>query len=234
MNILKVTSKFNSVFLAVILVAGTIVAFSPSFMTADAQSESYYGMDKDRKSYGKDVNVKSIKCNNVNVNINGLELNVLPPALSTLLTGGEADDNAYSYGSGERNYGSESSGSETDFRFICINNNNNTVVGVDNGTTPIQPEPITCEECFTENLTVGQLNSLLSFLAILNFENLEGLCEFLSDSTTSNANKLVVLVSLLSGIEGITEENFDSVVDCLEELGLIIVPPDFELPIPQP
>jgi hypothetical protein len=68
----------------------------------------------------------------------------LPPALSTLLTGGEADDNAYSYGSGNGNYGSKSSDSETDFKFICINNNNNTLVrggGEEEEEKTIPPSP---------------------------------------------------------------------------------------------
>jgi hypothetical protein len=124
LNKLVLIKETSTIFLPIVLLIGTITLIYPSFIIG-AQAESYYGgMDKDRKS----INVSSLKCNNINVNVNGLELDVLPPSLSTLLTGGEANDNAYSYGSVNGNYGSESSGSETDFRFICINNNNNTVV----------------------------------------------------------------------------------------------------------
>jgi hypothetical protein len=150
-----VSIKINALFLIIVLIAGTITLIFPSSITASAQTESYYGMDQDRKSHGKDVSVKSIKCNNINVNVNGLELDVLPPALSTLLTGGEEDDNAYSYGSGERNYGSESSGSETDFRFICINNNNNTVIEGEEPVTPPTP-PGPPEPPTTATLTVNK------------------------------------------------------------------------------
>src|SRR5215212_120217 len=113
-----------------------------------AQAQPYYGMDNnyDKKSYGKNVNVKSIKCKNINVNVNGLELNVLPQALRTLLTGGEADDNAYAYGGGNGNYGSASSSSDNDFKIICINNNNNAVI-----EEPIPPGPTTA------NLNVAKL-----------------------------------------------------------------------------
>jgi hypothetical protein len=45
----------------------------------------------DKKSHGKDVSVKSIKCNNINVNVNGLELDVLPPFL-TGIAASEGDE----------------------------------------------------------------------------------------------------------------------------------------------
>jgi hypothetical protein len=46
-------------------------------MVGTAQAEPYYGMDSyDKKSNRKDVNAKSIKCNNINVNVNGLELDI--------------------------------------------------------------------------------------------------------------------------------------------------------------
>jgi hypothetical protein len=149
LSIIKLTKKFNVLFFAALLLVGTIAASSQLFMLG-AQAEPYYGMDKDRK----DVKVSSLKCNNINVNVNGLELDVLPTALSTLLTGGEEDDNAYSYGSGERNYGSESSGSETDFRFICINNNNNTVIEEEEEEEEEPPQP---PEPITTTLTVTKL-----------------------------------------------------------------------------
>ena len=128
MSKLTLTKTTSAIFLAIVLVTGTITSLSfPSFIIKgmEAQAQPYYGMDKDRKV----VSVSSLKCNNINVNVNGLELEILPSALSTLLTGEEADASAYSYGSGTGNYGSGQSSSENDFRFICINNNNNIVVG---------------------------------------------------------------------------------------------------------
>jgi len=41
------------------------------------QAEPYYGMDNDRK----DISISSLKYNNINVNVNGLELDVFPPFL---------------------------------------------------------------------------------------------------------------------------------------------------------
>ena len=96
LNKIVLIKETSTIFLAIILLIGTITLIYPAFIIG-AQAESYYGgMDKDRKSF----NVSSLKCNNINVNVNGLELEVLPPSLSILLTNGEADANAYSYGSG--------------------------------------------------------------------------------------------------------------------------------------
>src|SRR5215216_1984305 len=109
-------------------------------MLGNAQAEPYYGMDKDRK----DVSVKSIKCNNINVNVNGLELNLTSvPFLSNLLASeanaDEGERGANSYGSGSGSYDDKKSDSDN-FRFVCINNNNNTVVAVNE---PPSEEPTT-------------------------------------------------------------------------------------------
>ena len=110
------TTKYNSVFLATVLVAGIIALSYPSFMVG-AQAQQFNGMDQrynnyepeygtdnkynsyepeygtdygmnsyDKKPYGKDnsydkskdsssVTVKKIKCNNINVNLNGFSGN---------------------------------------------------------------------------------------------------------------------------------------------------------------
>src|SRR5829696_4672108 len=171
MNTSTKTTKISAVFLATVLLAGIIAVSSPSFM-AGAQAEPYYGMDNNyKKSNGKDVSVKAIKCNNINVNVNGLELNVLPPVLSGLVgseaqASDEGERGASSYGSGNGgSYGGGSSGSDGDFKFICINNNNNTVVGEDGdddgGVTP--PPEETCQGCFDE-LSAGLQDAIDAFL----------------------------------------------------------------------
>jgi hypothetical protein len=79
LNILKVTSKFNSIFLATILVAGMIAAISPSIMT-NAQA---FQMDNNyvKKSHGKDVSVTSIKntgglvSSNINTDLSASNIN---------------------------------------------------------------------------------------------------------------------------------------------------------------
>ena len=207
--------------------------------------DSEYGMDNDYKDrYGKDSYesqyssyvkdnykskdsnkiVKKINCNNVNVNVNGLELNLTSaPFLSNLLASESNKDREKgtgSYGIGERRYDRrQHSDSGKDFKFICINNNNNTVV-IGNEPTPVQPEPepLTCEECFTENLTVEQLTNVLSVLSAGNYTNLEVLCEFtLSNPTVFNETKLFLISNIFSRA-GIPDEDTTRVLECLERL----------------
>ncbi|HEX7257038.1 MAG TPA: hypothetical protein VF242_03170 [Nitrososphaeraceae archaeon] len=196
MSKLTVTTKDNilSLILATVLVAGTIALSSLSFMTADAQSESYYGMDKDRK----DVNSKSIKCNNVNVNINGLELNVLPPTLANVLAQddeGEISVGSYgSYGDGQSSYDNKNS-----FKFVCINNNNNTVVvGEEPPVPPVPPVVNECAEdieaCFEEFFS-------------------SELFELLTEALESSAGLTVEING-----EEVTLRSFEDICDALEGL----------------
>lgn len=89
MNKIQLT-KVNALFQATVLLLGTIAAFYPSFMVGTTQAQIYHdGMDNNyEKSYGKDVSVKSIKCNNINANVNGLDLVRLPPFLTGLISDG--------------------------------------------------------------------------------------------------------------------------------------------------
>jgi hypothetical protein len=159
-----VSIKINILFFSAILIAGTIALSLPSFMAGVQAQQDYGGMDNSYENYyGKDnykskdnsVFVKKINCNNINANVNGLELDVLPPALANLLQGDEGDSGASSYGSGERSYGSggQSGYDNNSFKFICINNNNNTVIA-DNDDDVIDecPEAEGIEACFEQVL----------------------------------------------------------------------------------
>ncbi len=152
MKNLVLTKKTSAIFLAIVLVAGTIATFIPSFMVGTAQAQPYYGMDRDRESDRKSVSVSSLKCNNINVNVNGLELDVFPPFLG----GGEGlaaeAQNANTDASSFAGNGPNGESEINDFRFICINNNNNTVVEVDDGVTPPTPAEEECVLCFTNVL----------------------------------------------------------------------------------
>jgi hypothetical protein len=100
------------------------------------------------------MSLKSIKCDNINLNVNGLELNVTSfPFLNGLASDEveayEAERSAGSYGS----YGVGYSGSDRDFRSVCINNNNNTVVEAP--PPPVEdecPEAEDIESCFRQFL----------------------------------------------------------------------------------
>src|SRR5829696_6118857 len=311
MTISTVTTKISTIFLAIVLVAGTIALSPPSFMNvaqATSDHEKYddkksygkdrdesrdhekyddkksygkdrddkksYGKDRDesrdhekyddKKSYGKDrdeskytsygkdrdsdkskdssVNIKKVKCNNVNVNVNGLELNVLPPVLSGLIeseaqASDEGERGASSYGSGNGgSYGGGQSSSDGDFKFVCINNNNNTVVGVDedeDGVTP-PPQPIEdkCEECFNANATLaGIITDLLEVPGAIplspQFEGvvigadvttIAELCDFLNDeiaegNISQTAEALATVISIILSSSPHPDVTEDSFVD---------------------
>ena len=165
----------NAIFLAIVLVAVTITLFPPSFMKDAQAQQDYYGINNNYENdYGKDsdkskdnVFVNKINCNNINVNVNGLELDGLPPFLGNLIPDGDAYgySDVSSYGNSERSYGSGQSDSGKDFRFICINNNNNTI---------IEEEPIPST---TASLTVKK-----QVFGCDNFDPIEMDCDFQNNS----------------------------------------------------
>jgi hypothetical protein len=78
---------------------------------------------------------------------------------------------------------------ENNFAFVCINNNNNTVV------EEPQPELVTCEDCFRQNLNTAEFEDLEETLAnglqivvggeFIIVNSLEDLCEALEAATTT-------------------------------------------------
>ena len=235
-------------FLAIVLVLGIIATVSPSFMFG-AQAELEDELDNNyKKSYGKDnyksteypsyekdnsyqskdssnVIIKKIKCNNINVNLNGfngIEVNALPPALNGLATDDEAqaadegEIGASFSGSGERNTNGYQH-NDKDFRFVCINNNDFVVVEE-------EEEPPTCEECFTENLDEQQIIELKRVLALTDLTpTLEAFCDLLSNPNVPNEAKLLVLGGAFVGAN-IDNELSIIIAECLEDLGIIELP----------
>ncbi|HET7643155.1 MAG TPA: hypothetical protein VFK40_06580 [Nitrososphaeraceae archaeon] len=111
---------------SIIIFIGLLVILLPlgnSLNISNANAIADFDNKEDRK---QQVGVNSLKCNNINVNVNGLELNVLPPFLDgdeVAATAADDETNANSFDNNEGN------SQINDFRFICINNNNNTVIG---------------------------------------------------------------------------------------------------------
>jgi hypothetical protein len=210
------TKTTSAIFLAIVPVIGTIVAVNSLFMVG-AQAEPYDGIHNDRK----DDTISSLNCNNINVNVNGLELDILPPSLSTLITGGEADATAYSYASGNGNYDSESSNTDNDFRVICINNNNNTIIEEETPIPPTPPLPQTCEECFEQKLNTTSLNNFLGFLSGVGF-SLTDFCNALADQEGEGAIELAVTLNLK--VVSISDSEIQAVIQCLKDIGFIPPP----------
>jgi hypothetical protein len=253
----------SAIFLAIVLVLGTIALTVPSFSVeaqATSDREKDYDNDyEDKNSYDKDdykseyssygkydrdydkskkdsnsVSIKKVKCNNINVNLNGIDVNIggLPNTDPVALAQEVEDDDEEIESNSIENDNDESykdrdgkSDSNTNSRIICINNNNN-IVGE-------EPE-LTCEECFTENLNDEELENLIQILTLIDLEDLEGICEALSDPTFSNQEKILGLVLLLSIATDGDVDTIRDILECLEDLELVIVPEELPIPIPEP
>jgi hypothetical protein len=204
------TKRNSAIFLATLLVLGTIATILPS-----AQAQSYYehGYDSQYPSYKDNNNykskdsssnsviVKKIKCNNINSNNNGIDVNVGSSNSNDAIAEAQAEDEDQAtttpngLGYGERNNGYKQN--DKDFKFVCINNNDNEI-------TPILPEPepmIICEECFTENLTPEQLAVLNSILVNFRVPLFPGVpeSEIMIDITSLPA--FCTILTLLQGEE---------------------------------
>jgi hypothetical protein len=266
------STKINTGFLAIVLIIGTFAAISPSFMTGaqaflmDDNYEQDYGMDSydDKQSYGKEDNrydkfkdssnviVKNIECNNINVNNNGFneaELNSLQPFLNGLASeeaqalADEGEIGASSIVSD----GGRPSGSDTDFRVVCIYNNDNVVVE-ERGEESITK---LCEECFAANsrLQTAILNTLVGFDNIFSApfieppntgiliigpgtDTIEQLCGMIEASsefygvpvTDVTLEEFIKTLLVKIGRIDITtlESEIDALIECLLKAGIIV------------
>ena len=121
----------SSLILIMLLTAGVdLVSYSNVYASEDYDTkQSEMDLDLSDDHYyvfpQNDNPLQKIKCNNINVNVNGLELDVFPQTLAddsgiaAEAVEDNTDENSFA---GNNGHVSEIN----DFRFICINNNNNT------------------------------------------------------------------------------------------------------------
>src|ERR687898_3390559 len=216
----------------------------------DSYAKKAYGSDDSKSqysTYGKDnekskdsVSIKKVKCNNINLNLNGVNITAGGSANGGANGAAEGSEsiaaNGYGNGNGERKHVDKKDG----FTFICINNNNNNVTG-GNVTAPPAPTPEPeppvneCEECF-DNLTVDLqviLNAALAEgftigeLEVPAGSTVEELCELL-DGVAPLEITLRDLIGFIFS-EGITNEDdifsLLGLLLCLQALDLV----DFDL-----
>jgi hypothetical protein len=186
---------------------------SPSFIN-NAQAITMDNNNNFKKLFGIDVSIKYVKCNNINVNVNGftLDLGAFPELLGgEVAATAETETGANSLGSkGGSNNGP--SGSTSGFVFVCINNNNNAGQGEDeNG------EPQNCEDCFSV-LDETQIDFLL---IDVEETSIEGFCEDLTRIPNGNEETLGVLNVLDDVVHDITQEEIDAIIACLIDTGVI-------------
>ena len=175
------------------------------------------------------------------------ELDGLPPSLGGLLNGGEGDEGQYganSYGS----YDGQQSGydnNKNSFKFVCINNNNNTVIVREEPVLPIPPVVNECEECLGADITVqaaieGFLVNLVEDFEVSfdeeiifipeDVDTIEQLCPLLEGHTDVLLRILfTILVTGQFGAE--TPESVETLIECLLEAGIIVegTPPTFPM-----
>src|ERR687897_804506 len=125
-------------FLIAVLVAGIIAISFQSFIDTEASGDKRdHNKHKDYKhdnykSKDPTVIVKKITCNNLNVNINGLRMDIAPEDIASELAAQAQDDNsnneeisANSLGNGERNnFYTNNNDYDDGFIYICIDNIN--------------------------------------------------------------------------------------------------------------
>ncbi len=248
----------SAIFIAIVLVLGTIATVNPSFIAgaqATSDREKDYDHDEYKKSYDKDdykseyssygkydsdydkykkdssnsVFVKKVKCNNINVNLNGIDVNIggLPnngPVTDPVAVAKEDDDdeeiesNSIESDKHESYNGRDGkSDSNTNSRIVCINNNNN-IVG--------EEREATCEDCFTTVLTdEEELDDLIQAIEELSegeVSSLEEFCDFIDDiSGIEDGPAFISQVLFELGEEvGIldSDDKINEILDCLEEV----------------
>ena len=243
------STKINTIFLAISLVAGTIDGIlSPSsfIIGVEAQTETEYGSNNsyeptsypDNNNYHKlkdNVSIEKIRCNNININFIGdttgnITLGNNGPVTPTAAAGAEGDLSPSSFGGNgyddETNYGyDEEYNNNPDIGFECIinNNNTNTNFGDRNET---EPQP-TCETCFSILSDADREGFLDIVEAILGMEieinTIEDLCEFLETSTAMSPQDKAALLSTSLNSESVPDEDIITILNCLENLGIIEV-----------
>jgi hypothetical protein len=236
----------SPIFLAIVLVLGTIALAFPSF-SVEAQASSdhekdYNDNDDDKKSYDKDdrdksqkdssssVNIKKVKCNNINVNLNGLDVEIGVPNGNGPVNGAvavaqetEEDDEESESNSIESNNDESDedrdrqSDSNKNSKIVCINNNNNIVVGE-------ELEPPTCEDCFTTVLNDEEkLDDLIQAFEEESggfISSLNDLCDFITENVQIVGFREFISEELFiqGGNVGISEDKINEILDCLEEV----------------
>ncbi len=263
MNNIVFIKRTSAIFLAIVLVLGTISLTVPSFSVeaqATSDREKDYDNDyEDKKSYDKDdykseyssygkydrdhdkskkdstsVFVKKVKCNNINVNLNGIGVNIggLPnngPVTEPIAVAQQEEDDDKDIESisvendNDECYEGRDGKSDSEISsIVCINNNNNIVVG---GGDEDDGEPDACEECFTKILTNEQISGfIVGFEQATgeSFVTLQDVCEYIiQNQGTEDLNEDLVQAAVTNvNPEQILYEVYVQLIECLQDAGI--------------
>ena len=245
-NKIVLTKRISVIFLSIVLIAGTITLSYPSFMIIGAaQAQPYYnvdGMDNNnyKKSYGydtyykpqyssygkddkdkskdsKSVDINKLNCINTNLNINGenagdINLGNKDQVASAAegYLGVYSSNGGYDGGKGYYNNGYDN---KKDKGSDCITNNNNNNTNVISGDVGNVTDP--CVECFRAFLTEDQISFISSPTNA--GVTLEELCVNL----TGSASVPEMSIRSLLASAGVSPENANALIACLENLGVV-------------
>jgi len=196
----------------------------------------YPSYEKDNNYKSKDsisVNLNKLNCINNNVNINGNNNGTINVGNSGKSATGSGTDEGYlGVGSLGGNYGEgydNGYNKQKDKSFLCIinNNNNNTNIIAGGNQTEPEPEPTPCENCFS-SLSPTEINEFLTELTPLtpNQAPIQSLTQFCAilDILVPNEQTFSAIQAALVATTGVSIEELESILFCLERLGLIVPP----------
>jgi hypothetical protein len=205
-----------AIFLAAGLVTGIFSLISPSFDDAEASGDKRDGKGHDKS---KSVIVKKFICNQNNIDVGGVGIDVRPNDIASTLAGAQEQEesnqelSANSMGNnerpnGERN-GENKQHDDKKIVFICINN----------GNVPPPVEVVFCEDCFitTNNggfVPPGQLRNIVEFLDEAFDADLEDLCEAIERGLIDEEDLEAILNAALPGSQ---QRLVGLLLDCLSE-----------------
>src|SRR5215211_9057949 len=205
----------------------------PSYKPDYKPEYQSYGKDKSKDS--SSVSINKLNCINNNVNINGNNNGTINVGNSGKSATGSGTDEGYlgvgSLGGnyGEEGYDNNGYNKQKDKGFSCIinNNNNNTNIIAGGNQTEPEPEPTPCENCFS-SLSPTEINEFLTELPPLtpNQAPIQSLTQFcaLLDILVPNEQTFSAIQAALVATTGVSIEELESILFCLERLGLIVPP----------
>ena len=210
-----------------------------SYGNDDYKSQySTYGKDRDSDKSKDSVSIKKVKCNNINLNLNGITIGAGGNTTNGGSDGSDGTDDASigaaslsgngdstGYGNGERNH--KFVDKKDGFVFVCINNNNN-VAGGGNATDGNATDA--CEDCFAQNLNATEFAAVEAALAAgIDIEVVDTIVVPVPTVEISSFAELCALIEAnplqlttilqqvldAAGLETLDTPTFMAIVDCI-------------------
>ena len=185
----------------------------------------YNSYEKDNSYPSKDSS--NVKCNNINVNLNGdidIGASQALDALATdeAQTSNEGEIGASNLGNDGGSDGGRPTGSDSDSRFACINNNNNVVNDATDGNGNGDDGADTCVECFTKSLTEDQLEGLeLALEGGIDITiggetiTIDSLLELWTELKVATPEEIIPALNAILGSLGLEIFEFAAILDCI-------------------